>query len=304
MREDDPDTAGCDFVEVYTDPTCSEDGYWTHTCNDCGNVVIEIDVDSAECVCVPVNLRVVQRGQEAVSLQWNAVHNATGYVVERACPLGEVEEFYTGVAQFVDTGLVAGTTYAYSVRTLTSDFSLPIFVTTLAGTATDVPIILSNTTNELGQTTLVWTDLGEDYTYTIFRQGQVVARDVSGTSFFDANPPATWGVLEYGIRAFNESTQDSARMVTTTAWNANIRPVEFTGFEITAAGVQLFWDATPDTEYQIMRLGTTLGRDVTSGWTDTNPMDRNDYVLMAFYEVDGRPVRTYSDVFTVQWMQP
>ena len=304
VREDDLDTAGHDYEWTYTDPTCSEDGYWTYTCTDCGDVVYEIDEGSACCVCIPVNLRVVQRGQNAVSLQWNAVHNATGYIVERECPDAGIEEFYTDVARFVDTGLVADTTYVYSVRTLTSDFSMPIFVTTLPSATTDVPIILDTSVNELGQTTIVWTDLGEDYTYTIFRQGQIIARDVSGTSFFDANPPASWGVLEYGIRAFNESTQDSARMVTTTVWNTNIRSVEFTGFEITENGVQLFWNAAPDTEYQIMRLGTTLGRDVTSGWTDTSPMARNDYVLMAFYEVDGRPVRTYSDVFTVHWMQP
>jgi len=302
--EIDEGTAGHDYEEVYTDPTCTEDGYWTYTCNDCGNVVIEVDEGSALCVCIPVNLRVVQRGQGAVSLQWNAVHGAAGYIVKCESPDGEVEEFYTDVARFVDTGLDADTTYVYSVRTLTSDFSMPFFVTTLPSAATDVPIILSTTTNEFGQTTIEWTDLGEDYTYTIVRQGQIIARDVSGTSFFDANPPASWGVLEYGIRAFNESTQDSARMVTTTVWNTNIRPVEFTGFEITEDGVQLFWDAVPDTEYQVMRLGTTLGRDVTSGWTDTSPMARNDYVLMAFYEVDGRPVRTYSDVFTVQWMRP
>ncbi|MCL2711339.1 MAG: fibronectin type III domain-containing protein, partial [Planctomycetaceae bacterium] len=255
----------------------------------------------------PVNLRAVQIAQSAVSLQWNPVPDATEYIVQRSVfGANDFQTVYEGTAaKFIDQGLIAGTQYEYRVQAVGSAFTEPIFVTTLASTETDVPIFLDPYVDEFGRTTLTWTDLGEDYTFTIFRQGQMIARDVSGTSFFDANPPASWGVLEYAIRAFNESTQDSARMVTTIAWNANvIRSVEFTGFEITEDGVQLFWDATPDTEYQIMRLGATLGRDVTSGWTDTRPMDRNDYVLMAFYEVDGRLIRTYSNVFTVQWTQP
>ncbi|MCL2709346.1 MAG: FG-GAP-like repeat-containing protein [Planctomycetaceae bacterium] len=301
VRVDDPDTAGHDYEWTYTDPTCTDDGFWTLTCVDCGDVAYVIDPDTAGCVCAPVNLRMVQRGQTAVSLQWNAVAGAAGYIVERECPFGWIDEFFTDVARFIDTGLEADTAYTYSVRTLTSGFSMPMFVTTLASTETDVPIFLDTYVNEFGQITLTWTDLGEDYTYTIFRQGQMIARDVSGTSFLDTKPPASWGVLEYSIRAFNESTQDSARMVTTIVWNTNIRPVEFTGFEITEEGIQLLWDMAPDTEYQIMRLGATLGRDVTSGWTDNRPMDRNDYVLMALYEEDGRLVRTYSNVFTVQW---
>ncbi|MCL2709347.1 MAG: fibronectin type III domain-containing protein [Planctomycetaceae bacterium] len=268
--------------------------------------VVSATTTSIPSLPAPLNLRPIQTGQTAVSLQWNTVADAAEYILQRKGS-GDADfvTIYTGfAAKFIDQGLTAETDYEYRVQAVGSAFTEPIFVTTLASTETDVPIFLDTYVNEFGQITLTWTDLGEDYTYTIFRQGQMIARDVSGTSFLDTKPPASWGVLEYSIRAFNEATQDSARMVTTIAWNTNIRPVEFTGFEITENGVQLFWDASPDTEYQIMRLGATLGRDVTSGWTDNRPMDRNDYVLMALYEEDGRLVRTYSNVFTVQWTPP
>jgi len=305
--EIDPDTAGCDFVEVYTDPTCTENGYWTHTCNDCGNVVIEIDEGSALCVCIPVNLRVVQRGQGAVSLQWNAVHDAAGYVVERECPDGEIEEFFTDVARFVDTGLAPDTTYAYSVRTLTSDFSLPIFVTTLPSTGTDVPIILDTSVNELGQTTIVWTDLGDDYVYTVYRQGQVVEQYFSGNTFTDENPPPTWATAEYAVRAYNMETGRSSGSVTTIAWNTGVRHAEFTGFEVTANGITLFWNVEEDDAYyQIMRGGVILVPSLLSdGWTDENPRASNDYELVVFYyDENYRLRRTFSNTLTVQWTQP
>ncbi|MCL2709360.1 MAG: fibronectin type III domain-containing protein [Planctomycetaceae bacterium] len=306
VYETGPSAAGCIFEWFYTDPTCTEDGYWTFTCTDCGNVAYEIDPNSAFCDCVLVNLRVVQRGQNAVSLQWNAVACAMGYIVERECPLGWVEEFFTDVARFVDTGLDADTTYAYSVRTLTSDFSEPIFVTTLQSTTTDVPIVLSTTTDEFGQTTIVWTDLGEDYIYTIYRQGQVVALNISENWFTDENPPPTWTTAEFSIRARSLSGSGPPTTVTTIAWNTSVRQTEFTGFEITVDGITLYWNVEEGETYQIMRRGEILASNLLfDGWTDENPGASNDYVLVtSYFDENDRRVRTYSNTFTVQWMLP
>jgi len=152
----------------------------------------------------------------------------------------------------------------------------------------------------------VWTDLGDDYVYTVYRQGQVVALNIQGDTFTDENPPQTWTTAEFSIRARSLSGSGPPTTVTTIAWNAGVRETEFTGFEITADGVTLFWDVEEGMTYQIMRRGEILVSNLLSdGWTDKNPGASNDYVLVAsYYDENNRRVRTYSNTFTVQWMQP
>jgi hypothetical protein len=183
---------------------------------------------------------------------------------------------------------------------------MPVFVTTLASTAMDTPIILYNSTDEFGRTTIVWTDLGEDYVYTVFRQGQVLESNISEHWFTDEEPPATWTTAEFAIRATSLSGAGRPTTVTTIAQNTGVRQTEFTGFEITADGITLFWNVEEGETYQITRRGEVLASNLLfDGWTDDNPHAMNDYVLVvSYFDENNRRVRTFSNTFTVQWMQP
>jgi hypothetical protein len=261
---------------------------------------------------IPSNLRSVQTAQTVISLQWNKVEGATEYVLQRKGPgESEFKTIYTGTnAKFIDQKLTAGTTYQYQVQAIGSVFSNAVSITTAASSVngnpvTDSPLIFSGSVQN-GKATITWTNLGEDYTYTVFKAGRIVASSYKGNSFTDSDPLA---IAEYAVRAFSRVTQRSSTVSTIIVWNT-VKPVEFTGYEVEPNGIKLQWDAQVGTTYQIMRSGKILASNLTTGeWTDRNPQAENAYVIVASYqEYDatlGRTVtrRTYSNVFSVRGPQ-
>ncbi len=260
----------------------------------------------------PVHLRSVVTAQTAILLDWNSVSGATQYILQRKNAGGDFVTVYSGAdSKFIDTGLTAGTSYEYRVQAVGSPFSEIVAISTAAAStpggqpATDSPVIMEpvvvkdSQTGEATSVTIRWTDLGSDYSYTVYKAGRIVAQSYGGDSFTDNDPLP---IAEYAVRAFNKVTQTSSDVAVAIVW-AEVRPVEFTGYENTPqGGIKLHWDAQPDMTYQVLRLGHILASNLRAGeWTDATPQADNAYVLVATYiGDDGRMERTYSNTFTVK----
>ena len=258
----------------------------------------------------PLNLRVTQTTQTVVSLQWNKIDGAEGYEIyyRRAGTnewllAGETEELSAIISQ-----LESNTEYEFYVRTTDSNgdsvCSPLITVTTSSDDLITAPIILETVTQSNGQVKITWTDLGPDYTYTIYRQGVIVARNFSGDCFIDDNPLSSWDVAEYAIRAYNRVTQSFTNVVTTVAWNTTVLPIAFAGYDITTGGIRLFWDVQEGMTYQVLQRGVVLaeGAELAAGeWIDSESRAIHDYVLVAFYTNDnGEEIKTFSNTLSVK----
>jgi hypothetical protein len=259
-------------------------------------------------ILTPVNLRAVQTTQTAISLQWNTVAGATEYVLQRKGP-GESDfvTIYTGTAaKFIDQqNLTASTTYQYRVQAVGSNFTQPISVTTTSSTAMTSPIVLETKT-ENGQTKLTWTDLGNEYTYTVFKAGRIVASFDSKAYYVDDAMP-TSGIEGYAIMAYNRDLKQYSSLVTTVAWTS-APPLEITGHEkLPDGGIKLQWDAEPGLRYSVFRAGMNVSGAsyITTGeWIDRSPQSGNDYMLVAVYQNGTSWNATFSNLYTVSGTQP
>jgi hypothetical protein len=256
----------------------------------------------------PQNLRVTLSAKTTLSLDWNDVDGATGYVLQRKTGSGEFVTVATVTdSKYVNTGLTAGTTYQYRVQAVGSAFSDAITVTTLANdpTVTDVPAITNTTVNsQTNAVTLAWSDLGNDYTYVLYKAGRVVVDFSSDNSYTDTNPPNS-GVEGYALLAYNKKTSKLSSVTMSVVWTT-AKPLEITGHEVSPDGkITLLWDAEQGVIYNIFRAGRNISGQITfSGsagtWTDNNPQANNDYMLVATYN-DGTTYRaTFSNIYTLK----
>ena len=78
------ETADCTFGQKYTDPTCTEDGYVTYTCNDCGYSYNVVDEGSAK-----GHSLTVYEHLEGTTHKKSCSRANCGYSEEEACTMGE-----------------------------------------------------------------------------------------------------------------------------------------------------------------------------------------------------------------------
>ncbi|MCL2711478.1 MAG: fibronectin type III domain-containing protein, partial [Planctomycetaceae bacterium] len=260
----------------------------------------------------PANLRAVQITQSAVSLQWNPVAGATGYVLQRSIfGANDFVTIYTGThAKHIDQNLTAGTTYQYRVQAVGSAFTAPISVTTLTANEIAAPIFLAPII-ENGKVTLTWTNLGPEYIYMVLKSGQTVVsfNNFHSDAFYvDTNPSAA-GAESYAILACNTTTWEISQIPATTVVWTSAQPLEITGHEVLPAGggIRLFWDIAPgmtpgvDVFYAVFRSGVNISGTsiMTNEWTDRNPLPNNDYTLLAMYYENSSWDSTFSNVYSV-----
>ncbi|MDR1269477.1 MAG: hypothetical protein LBK82_08130 [Planctomycetaceae bacterium] len=264
----------------------------------------------------PTNFRAVTTAQTTISLDWNNVSGATGYILQRKNSSGVFETIYTGTeSKFVDSQLTSDTPYEYRVTAIGDENYgyTTLTVKTAAKTnnggepIVDTPIFVTepvydNTENKV---TLEWTNLGDEYTYVLYKAGRVVIDFGANSSYVDTQLSAS-GVEGYALLAYHKTTYQLSN-VTMSVVHTTAKPLEITGNEASADGkFTLLWDAEPGITYSIFRAGRNISGDLTFSndnigrWTDNNPLANNDYMLVAVYQ-DGQTYRaTFSNIYNLK----
>ncbi|MDR2438088.1 MAG: fibronectin type III domain-containing protein, partial [Planctomycetaceae bacterium] len=255
--------------------------------------------------------------QTTLSLDWNNVDGATGYILERKNSSGNWQQIYSGTSsKFIDTGLTANTQYEYRVKAASDSGDSKYTTLTVRTTATtdsngntivDTPVFLTTTTSD-GCVILTWTKLGSDYEYILYKAGRVVVNNGS-TSYTDTSPSGS-GVEGYVLKSYYTLTAQTSAVSTTTVVYTTAKPLEITGYEVSAdSKIKLFWDTEPGFYYYIYRSGKNISGTISNdsgqsaSWTDNAPLATNDYMLYAVYSLDSNPSQqqiTFSNIYSVK----
>ena len=236
----------------------------------------------------PTGLSATAVSSSQINLSWNASTDnvgVTGYNVYR----GGIQIATLGaVTAFQDSGLVASTTYTYSVRALDAagNFSGPSVSAsaTTQPVATDttpptVPTGLTATAASSTQINLSWTAATDNVGvtgYNVYRFGTLIATLGAVTSYQNTGLAAST-TYSYTVRAFdaagNISAASSSANATTQAVPDTTAPSAPTGLSATAVStsqINLAWTAATDnvgvTGYNVYRGGAliaTLGAVTT-----------------------------------------
>ena len=129
---------------------------------------------------------VCENGDSAINLSWGASAGASSYDVYRN---GSLYTNVTGTV-FANTYVTTGTSYTYSVTAKNSSGSINNSNGTLSRTATCAPGSFSVTATAIcsGSTSAInvtWTASANATAYDIYRNGNLYASDVTGTSFLN-----------------------------------------------------------------------------------------------------------------------
>jgi Leucine-rich repeat (LRR) protein len=270
----------------------------------------QYNIDEFRNVNAPSNLRLVQAAKTTLIIGWNKIDDAVFYELQRKTTNGDFVTIYTGLnASYTDYGLTANTDYEYQIRALSvngsSVFTTPIIAATLSTSIqNDVPAIIK-TTQTNNQTTLEWADLGNNYTYYVFRNGALVAQSQTTAGYNDNNIPTT---ARYLIYAYNENTGEWTKSIPVVLSSAPVH-AEIISHEVTAqGGIKLNWNIPQSQSQQfiIFRNGIPVSGVVSNQtWTDTTPSttsdDSNQYTLYVNYtDSQGFSYWTWSSPYVVQ----
>jgi len=200
-----------------------------------------------------------------ITLNWNAVPTAVGYILQSATSAAGPYTFVSSISglTYGFTGLAADTTYYYTVTAMNADAastSATVSATTALAAPTGLAAIPGNT-----QATLTWTAEEDATSYTILR-GSVSGGPYAtiGTS---AGPAYTDGGLTNGtayyyVVAGNNASGTGADSAQASATPVSGLPVAPTG--LTATGghnlITLNWTASPGaSSYTVYRSASTGG---------------------------------------------
>jgi len=256
---------------------------------------------------LPANLRIEQQAKTTLTLNWGYVADAAQYELQRKGPgdAGFVT-VYTGVEpRYVDTGLTVDTTYEYRVRAISqagsSAFCESIVAKTLNDSVTDVPMVTASGI-ENGTATLQWEPLGPDYVYSVYRNGVLIASNLTESEFIDTPPGTTSKYVIYAINTTLQRNHLSSSLPVIISVST-VKP-EITGHELTEqGGLTLHWSiaGAANAYVTVYRNGIAVSSPfIGNSWTDTSPRSDvpNQYSIYVTTQA-ARPESVWSSTYVV-----
>jgi len=169
----------------------------------------------------PSNVHVTGSGDTTVSLAWDNVQGATDYAVFRD---GSQVTASVSSGSFVDTGLMTGSTYMYTVAGVDSRGNQgPQSSPPVSGTTTGPPPPITPPTGlqvvsvAAASVALAWRPVNMASGYYVYRNGARVSRVVTTTSYTDSglSPSTTYQYTASALRGSTESSQSQPVSATT-----------------------------------------------------------------------------------------
>lgn len=253
-------------------------------------------VDATPAPALPgVPVLTVTPGDGQVTLSWTSSALATSYRIARD---GVAVATTTGTS-WTATGLLDGTTYAWTVQALVGSLasppSAPIVCIPVA-TAPAAPTALVAAAGDR-LVTLTWAASPGATSYGVYRNGTKVASPTT-TAYVDA--ALTNGAsYSYAVVAFRDNSPASALSTPVSAQPAAPPLAIPTGLTTTPgdARVTLSWSAVPGaTSYRVFRDGSQATNRVSTSWTDTGLVNG---IAHTYYVVAVGPSSTSPSSATV-----
>jgi len=230
----------------------------------------------------------------SITVSWNPVSGATGYNIYRSTysSSGFIKVGTSDTASFIDTTILAGTTYYYKVLAYNnageseqtepvSKMTVPAAPTGLAKTSVTSTSITLNWSAATGASGYyLYRSTSSDGTFAKLDTGTLTTNSYTNTGL-SANTPYYYKVSAYN--ANGESPQSSAYVSVTTAPDI---PADLTKTAATSTSITLSWSAvTGATGYYIYRSTTSTGTftQVGSLLTTTSYTDTGLTASTAYY---------------------
>ncbi len=213
----------------------------------------------------------VSRGaSNVVTISWEASENANSYSILRgpnATTLSQIMSNVTALS-FVDTGLVNGTTYYYSVTAHNDDGSTPanaplsVSIPSTGSTSLPGNFSIISLVPVIGSVTLNWIGTSNVDSYSISRGSSAgalttIASNHTGSSYVDSSV-SNGTTYFYNVTAHNTngSTPSNTMSVTTPTPGLTTPPGNFSLSSLNSAsgGVTVSWGASVNaTNYSVLR---------------------------------------------------
>jgi fibronectin type 3 domain-containing protein len=246
-----------------------------------GTSALSAPVSAATTLSTPTGVTATAVSASAINLSWNSVTGATGYTVQRAATSGGPYATIgsPSVASFADTGLSAGTTYFYVVRSVgspgTSAASSPVSAITVPAAPTGV----TATAGSASEIDLSWSAVTGASSYTVQRAtssaGPYTAVGSPTTSSL-ADTGLSAGTTYYYLVATVDGSGTSAASGPVSATTLLATPTGVVAAAVSASEVDLSWNAvTGAASYVVQRAATsggpytTVGSPIVTSFADT-----------------------------------
>ena len=240
-------------------------------------------------------------GDTQVALTWTSVSGATSYRVYRGAALIASPT----VANFTDTGLANGTTYAYYVVAVGPSSTSAASATVTATPAVSAPGAPTGLTGQAGDTiaTLTWSPVSGASSYNVYRGGVLVA-SIAATAYTVTS--LTNGTPYSFYVTAVKSGVESAASAGVTVTPFVVTPGVPTGIVATpgSAQVSLTWLASANAQsYKVYRGATLVGSPTTTSFTDTGLVNGTTYSYTVV-AVNGTASSVASTAVTATPMAP
>jgi hypothetical protein len=279
---------------TYTDTALTNDTpyyYRVTAYNTSGSGATSAVMTARTQLAAPTGLTATASSTTQVNLTWDDSTGESGYVIERSLNGGTAWATLTsvaaGVTSYSNTGLTAGTVYAYRIRAVNaggnSEPSIKAMTTTIPAAVTITATAISPT-----QINLSWTNIAGETGYRVESSPDGSTWSVLTTTAANVVTYANAGLVtdtphSYRVTPFNASGDGASTAITR---RTLLTPP--TGLIATAASttsISLSWsDSTGETAYKIERwtgkvwaLLTTVSADVTS-YLNTGLVAKSTYI--------------------------
>lgn len=249
----------------------------------------------------PSNLKASDTNWSTTNLSWSAPDNSpdvVGYEVYKESVLVGTSE----TTNFLVTGLIQTTAYAFSVKAKKADGTLssasaPLIVTTIKAPTPYAPTDLQVLGVTASKIDISWTPSknvsGLELTYYIYLTYYPVNNSLAGKTkdpYFTIKGLGSYSNYEITVKAVDEMGNESfaSKSVSASTPYPNpgaLPPTDLTASEITTSSVKLSWTASkndpPVTSYAIYDAYDVIGKvaDGTTSFTVTGLKDDTDYTF-------------------------
>jgi hypothetical protein len=192
--------------------------------SDIQHVFVENDGNIPVIPSIPTGLAATTPSSTQVNLTWTAVPGATTYIIKR----NNVQVGTSNTASYNDTNLIPQTQYCYSVAAQntagTSAYSTTHCVTTPAATPPPTPTGFTSPNQSNNSINLSWTPTPGAAHYTLRREGNIIASNLTGTTYTDTglSPQTSYTYTLQAHNIYGNSPQTAPLTVATTS-----APIQF-----------------------------------------------------------------------------
>jgi fibronectin type 3 domain-containing protein len=247
---------------------------------------------------VPVGLGATAVSSSRIDVVWNPASGAAGYYVYRS---GSQYGYYSAVSPLVaasatrysDTGLSAGTTYWYKVRSYyAGGFLSNISAEASAMTMIDAPSNITAATVSTSEINVTWTAVSGAVNYDLYRSASGGApwtkiAATSATSYLDGSLNSGtqyWYKVAANCAGFTGADSGAA-----SAWTKPLPPQGISAVAKAGGGIQVIWTANGADAYYVYRsvssggTYTQVGNVTASSFTDASTAANTTY----YYKVQA-----------------